>query len=229
MSDHRLYAAVLVDRESYRILTGYLGFIQDEASLDLRAPYGMPGPTRSGHHFRFEARREKYQRRFQGEVADMVERFLREHPDVERLVVGGNETEAHGVARALSPEAHQKLMGVVPMPMRSSDAEVTGRVTPHAQAFEEELDVEELARIQAANRAGRGVYGPEPVLDALSRSLARDVYVSSHLPDADLVERLTRDAVVSGASVRFLHRAAATTLDDEGGVAARLYYAPADV
>lgn len=226
MSDHRLYLAVLVDQESVRVLTGYLGFIRDDASLELSAPYGMPGPTRSGHGFRFDNRRDKYQRRFHRGIAEHIDGIMRKTPAIERLVIGGSETEAHGVAQALSQSAHQKLLGVIAAPMGASDADVAARVAPHAERFEEDVDLEEVAALAAGRRSGRAVFGAQPVVDAVSQSLAKDIYISSHLSDEELVERLTQHAVRSGTTVRFVHRGAAEQLDADEGVAARLYYAP---
>lgn len=225
MSDHHLYLTVLVDQQTVRAVSGYLGFVQDVARLDLSGPWGMPGATRSGHQFRFEARREEYQERYHADVADQIDRYLVDNPDVERLVIGGATVEAHGVARALSQRSHQALLGVLPIPVDASDADVAERISVHAQAFEEQHDHEVMAALGAARAAGRGVTGADEVVASLVQYLARDVIVSSHLADADLIERVTRLAVLSGAAIRFVHRAAADEIDTDGGVAARLYYA----
>lgn len=225
MSDHHLYLTILVDQQSVRAVEGYLGFVQDVARLDLSGPWGMPGATRSGHQFRFEARREEYQERYHADVADQVDRYLIDYPDIERLVIGGATVEAHGVARALSQRSHEALVGVLPIPVEASDSDIAERITPHAQAFEEEHDLALMGAFGAARAAGRAVTGANDVVAALEQYLARDVVVSSHLADADLVERVTRLAVLSGADVRFVHRGAADLLDDDAGVGARLYYA----
>jgi hypothetical protein len=225
MSDHRLYVTVLVDQQSVRAVSGYLGFVSDVAHLELSGAWGMPGATRSGHQFRFEARREEYQGRFHADVAEQIDRFLVDDPEVERLVLGGTATEAHGVARALSARSHAALVGVVPMPVGSTDAEITARLDPHAQAFEEQQDLEQLAALGAADAAGRAVRGLDATASALEQFLARDVLLSAHLAPGEDVERICRGAVLSGADVRVLHAAAATALDEQGGAAARLYYA----
>ncbi|HYN30154.1 MAG TPA: hypothetical protein VES95_09840 [Dermatophilaceae bacterium] len=225
LCDHRLYAAVLVDREEARAVTGHLGFVDDLATIELGPEWGMPGPTRSGHQFRFEARQEKYQAKAHAAVAAEVDRLLDETPAIERLVLGGLETEAHGVARALAARSHRRLVGVVAIPMDSSDAELAERVRPHADAFERQQDHEAAAAFEAARGIGRAVSGPERTVRALEQYLARDVLVSAHLGDTDLVERVARLTVLTGVEVRFLHGEAAAALDADGGVGARLYYA----
>jgi hypothetical protein len=225
LSDHRFYAVFLVDRQTVRAVTGHLGFDLDTALLELHDPWGMPGATRSAHQFRFDARREEYQGRYHADVAEQVDRFLLEHHDVERLVIGGEAGEAHGVARALSHRSHELLVGVIPMRLDTPDSDIVERVSPHAEAFEEEQDLEQVAALGAARASGRGVVGAEPVIGALEQFLARDVLVSSRFGDDDVLEEAARHTVLSGARLRFVHRAAADALDGDGGVGARLYYA----
>jgi hypothetical protein len=225
MSEHRYYVTVLVDQQSARAAEGYLGFVGDVAHLELSDAWGMPGATRSGHQFRFEARREEYQERFHADVADQIDRYLVENADVERLVLGGIATEAHGVARALSQRSHRALMGVVPMSVTSRHDEISERVEPHAQAYEHEQDLALVAALGSARVAERAADGPAATLAALDQYLAREVLVSAHLDDGDLLEALSRAAVLSGVDVHLLHGSAAEALDDIGGVAARLYYA----
>lgn len=225
MSEYRHYLTVLVDQQSARAAEGYLGFVGDVAHLELGDAWGMPGATRSGHQFRFEARRAEYQERFHADVADQIDRYLVENPAVERLVLGGIATEAHGVARALNQRSHRTLMGVVPMPVGSSDEEISQRVDPHAQAYEDEQDLALMAALATARAAGRAADGPGSTLAALDQYLAREVLVSGHLDDLNLVEAVSRAAVLAGIDVHLLHGRAAAELDDLGGVAARLYYA----
>jgi len=225
MSEYRYYLTVLVDQQSARAAEGYLGFVGDVAHLEFGAAWGMPGTTRSGHQFRFEARRAEYQERFHADVADQIDRYLVENVDVERLVLGGIAAEAHGVARALNQRSHRALMGVVPMPVGSSHDEISQRVDPHAQAYEDEQDLALMAALGAARAADRAADGPEASLAALDQYLAREVLVSGHLDNSDLLEAVARGAVLSGVDVHLLHGRAADELDDLGGVAARLYYA----
>lgn len=222
LCDNRLYAAVLVDSEEARTVTGHLGFVEDLATLELGWGWGA---TRSGHRFRFEARQEKYRAKAHATIAAEIDRLLDESPEVERLVLGGVETEAHGVARALAARSHSRLVGVIAIPLVSSAQELAERVRPHADEFEQQQDLEAAAAFEAARGAGRAVSGPDRTVRALEQYLARDVLVSSHLTDPELLERVTRLAVLTGVEVRFLHRDAAAALDADGGVGARLYYA----
>lgn len=140
-------------------------------------------------------------------------------------MLGGIATEAHGVARALSQRSHRALMGVVPIPVTSSADEISERIDPHAEAYENEQHLGLVAALGSARAAGRAADGPAASLAALDQFLAREVLVSAHLDDGDLLEALARAAVLAGVDVHLVHGSAADALDDLGRVAARLYYA----
>jgi hypothetical protein len=113
------------------------------------------------------------------------------------------------------------------MPVDSTEAEVAERITPLAQRFEEDEDFDATARLSDALASGLAVAGGPAVLAALDQFLVREILVSSHVTDAELLEKAVRQAVISGAAIRFVHREAAEQLDAQDGVVARLYYAAA--
>ena len=227
MNDHKLYVTVLVDQQSARLVEGYLGYVGDVATLDMTSNWGERGGSRGTHQFRADARADEFQSRYHQYLAREIDRLLAETPEIERLVLGGNAVEAHGVARELGQHASSKLLGVVAMPVDSTNAQVAERITPLAQRFEEEEDFDVTARLSDALAAGLAVAGGPAVLAALDQFLVREILVSSHLTDAGLLEQALRQAVISGAATRFVHREAAEQLDAQDGIVARLYYAAA--
>ena len=227
MNDHRLYVTVLVDQQSARLVEGYLGYVGDVATLDMSSNWGERGGSKGTHQFRADARADEFQSRYHQYLAQEIDRLVAETPEIERLVLGGNAVEAHGVARELGQQASSKLLGVVAMPVGSTEAEVAERITPLAQRFEEDEDFDVTARLSDALASGLAVAGAPAALAALDQYLAREILVSSHVTDAELLERVVRQAVISGAVVRFVHREAAEQLDAQDGVVARLYYAAA--
>lgn len=227
MNDHRLYVTVLVDQQSARLVEGYLGYVGDVATLDMTSNWGERGGSRGTHQFRADARADEFQSRYHQYLAREIDRLLAETPEIERLVLGGNAVEAHGVARELGQQASSKLLGVVAVPVDSTNAEVAERITPLAQRFEEEEDFDATARLSDSLAAGLAVAGGPAVLAALDQFLVREILVSSHLTDAGLLEKAVRQAVISGAAIRFVHRDAAEQLDAQDGIVARLYYAAA--
>ena len=227
MNDHRLYATVLVDQQSARLVEGYLGYVGDVAALDMTSNWGERGGSRGTHQFRADARADEFQGRYHRYLGAEIDRLIADTPEIERLVLGGNAAEAHGVARELGPQASSKLLGVVAMPVDSSNADIAERITPLAQRFEQDEDLDVVARLSDAVAAGLAVTGGPAVTAALEQSLVRELLVSSHLTDPALLEDAIRQAVVTGANVRFVHREAAELLDATDGIVARLYYAAA--
>lgn len=225
MNDHRLYVTVLVDQQSARLVEGYLGYVGDVATLHMTSNWGERGGSRGTHQFRADARADEFQSRYHQYLAQEIDRLLADTPEIERLVLGGNALEAHGVARELGQQASSKLLGVVAMPVGSTEAEVAERITPLAQRFEADEDFVVTARLSDALAAGLAVAGGPAVLAALDQFLVREILVSSHFTDAELLEKAVRQAVISGATVRFVHREAAEQLDAQDGIVARLYYA----
>lgn len=225
LSEYRLYAAVLVDGGSARLVTGSLGFIADVVTISFDNRWGMDSAGRSGHNFRFESRQEEFQQRHQRNIAAQIDQLVADHPEIDRLVLGGATVEAHGVARALGQRATNALIGVVAAPTNSTDAELTERIRPLAEAVEHDFDLAIVASLRAATGAGRAVFGADQVRQALANGVAQEVVLSTHIADRDLTEDLVRAALLAGASITFVHNEAADELDPVDGVAARLYYA----
>ncbi len=225
LSEHRLYAAVLVDRQSARLVAGAMGFVNDIVTLRFGTGWGDFGPATEGHQLRFESRLEEYQHKHQRFIAEQVDRFVLAHPEVDRLVLGGTADQAHGVARALGKRASHALVGVIPMPVNCSDADLVERIRPLAEQVEHDVDWAVVSGLHAVAGAGRAVFGLRAVGDALASGVVQQVVVSSHLDDVEVVEDIVGRALHAGAEVTFVHQDAATDLDPTDGVAARLYYA----
>ena len=84
-------------------------------SLRMGSNWGMPGATRSGHRFRFEARQEEWQRKYHKAIAEDLDDLV-VRGEVDRLILEGAEREAHGVLRAMHERAADQVAGVVRIP-----------------------------------------------------------------------------------------------------------------
>lgn len=225
LSEHRLYCMVLVDGETARLAEAAMGFVDDRALLQLDTRWGEPWPTRSEAKLRYDHRRLEYQARHQREVANRIDQLLVDQPHIDRLVLGGNETEAHGVARALGQQATRALVGIVPAPVASTEAELLQRIAPVAEQVEMDADLAVVSGLKAATGSGRAVFGRQAVADALAAGVVQELVLSSHLPGEDALEAIVAQALAAGAEVTVVHTDAATELDGTDGVAAKLYYA----
>lgn len=225
LSEHRLYCMVLVDGETARLAEAAMGFVDDRVLLQLDTRWGEPWPTRSEAELRYDHRRLEYQERHQRAVARRIDELLLEQPRIDRLVLGGNETEAHGVARALGRPATRALVGIVPAPVASAEADLLQRIAPIAEQVEFDADLAVVAGLQAATGSGRAVFGRSAVSAALTAGVVQELVLSSHLPPSDGLEAIVAQALGAGADVTVVHRDAAAALDGTDGLAARLYYA----
>jgi hypothetical protein len=161
----------------------------------------------------------------QREVARRIDELLSEQPRIDRLVLGGNETEAHGVARALGQRATRALVGILSAPVASSEADLLQRIAPIAEQVELDADLAVVAGLQAATGSGRAVFGRRAVSDALAAGVVQELVLSSHLPASDALEAIVAQALGAGAEVTVVHQDAAAALDGNDGLAAKLYYA----
>lgn len=225
MDEYQHYLAVLIGADRMRAVSSYLGFVGEVATLKLDTRWGMEDPDRWLRNFKVESRSEEHQRNYQKSVADQVNRMMIENPDVERLILGGSEREAHGVRNYLHPHVAGQVVAILPIPVDSTDSEVVGRIEDVAIAYERDGEREIVERVVGAARAGGpGVTGLDEVWTALEEHRVRLLVVASPVEDEELGERLMRRAFDSSATVEFVHGEAAELLREYGSIAAALYY-----
>ena len=151
--------------------------------------------------------------------------MLVDHPQIDRLVLGGNETEAHGVAGALGKQAARALVGIVPAPVASAEADLLQRVAPIATLVESDADLALVGGLRAATGSGRAVFGEAAVRDALAAGVVQELVLSSHRGGSESLDEIVARALAAGAEVSVVHQDAAAQLDATDGIAAKLFYA----
>ena len=225
IDEYQHYLAVLIGADRMRAVSGYLGFVGEVATLELDSSWGMDDPERLLRQFKIESRREEHQRAYHKSVAEHVNRWFFESPDVERLILGGNEREAHGVRNQLHPYVAERVVAILPIPVDSTDAEVVSRIKDVAIAYERDEERDIVERIVGEARAGgRAVTGLDEVATALREHRVRTLVISSRFDGTDDMEGMLRDAFASSATIEFVHGGAAELLGDYGSIAAALYY-----
>ena len=223
MDEYRSYLVALIAADSYRIVTGYLGFVGEVASVELDRNWGMRGATRSAHQFRFETHREQHQRGYQLGLAKDIDKVLFDNPHIDRIVLGGNEKEAHGVRSLMHPKAADSVVAILPVPVDSTDDEIVRRVEPAAIAYERDREAALIDRVMEMTRAGgRASAGRDDVTGLLERGVVRTLVLAS--PQDEPIEPLLRLAFHSSSRVEFVHGEPAERLRAKGGVACELYY-----
>jgi hypothetical protein len=226
---------VRVDHKQAHFMVIYLGGIEYEDKLthDLDVDDWHTEPrgddahdqiviSASNKHYRLEARVEEHIERFFRDVAQRVQ-MLSQQYDTQRIILGGIQESAHALKELLTGVT---VIDVLALPLRDSPAEVLEKVLPVARDYErgqEAALVDEV--INLAKAGGRAALGAGPVGLALQEGRV-ELLIASWTSESDTVtERLIVQALANNAKIELVHGDAATALNAEGGVAARLFYA----
>ena len=223
MDEHHHYLVALVAANGYRIVTGYMGFVGEVARVELDRNWDMQGTIRRKDHFSFEAHRDHHQRSYQQGLATDIDKVLFDNPEIDRIVLGGSEKEAHGVRSLMHPKAAESVVAVLPIPIDSAEAQILERVEPVAIAYERDRESALVDQVIEMTRAGgRASIGRDDVTGLLERGTVRTLILAA--PQKEPLEPLLRLAYYSSSRVEFVHGEPAERLRAQGGVAAELYY-----
>ncbi len=223
------YLIVLIDSDHVRTVSAFLGHGETgELELQPSGHWGAKYYSRTGHTSRWESHVDDWQQRWIRGVADQLLEQTSQSPTLDRIVIGGNEKEAHALRAALHPKLRPQVVGVVPMEMYLEDHQVLEKVWPLAEAFERanELDIVRSV-IDRAESGDRGALGDQAVGEALASRQVRRLILAWPVEDQALATTMIRRAFDSAAAVEFVHGEAAELLRKEGkagGVAADLYW-----
>ncbi|MDJ0953068.1 MAG: hypothetical protein QNJ81_05260 [Acidimicrobiia bacterium] len=225
LSAYHRYLVVLIAANRIRAVAAHQGGIDGDDDLTLSHNWGMHSATRSGHRFRFEARIEEWQRKYQAAVAAELDGLLA-NGEVDRVILGGAEREAHGVYRAMSDRTAEQVAGVVSVPVDADEAAILDGIAPVVRAYEDSQEREAVRRVRRLSEiSGRAVLGAEDVDAALANAAVRRLVIAAGRVDRDVREDRVRKSYAQGAEVMFLFGAARNDLDEHDGVAAELYWA----
>jgi hypothetical protein len=120
----------------------------------------------------------------------------------------------------------KRVIALLPIPMRSATPEIAESVLTHALDYERQEEMGLVNQvIDFAKSGGRGALGPKAVMEALEMQRVELLIMPRELDDTHLASELPLRAFASGGSVELVHGEAADRLKQEGGLAARLYYA----
>lgn len=239
LDEYERYLIVLVDQQEARFFTAYLGEadFQESVEIDLegydfqdRTSYhnaaagsvqGQAGSPRD----QFENMIDEHRARYYRSVVDEIEKQSQKQGTT-RVILGGVEESAHAVRNFMNDKQAEKIVSIVSIPMRSSMQEILDRVQPVAYAYERENETTLLQQvIDFAKSGGRGALGQKAVSEALEQQRVELLIASWPLEDEAHFQQLAEQAFMSSGSIELVHGEVAERLRQEGGIAARLYYA----
>ncbi|MDX1991781.1 MAG: VLRF1 family aeRF1-type release factor [bacterium] len=241
IDEYEPYLLVLVDSEEARFVDVYLGQLeQRETIADDRNEYdhvqrtafssrptpGGFGSDQGNEEDKFEDMIDELIARFHREVAQRT-RDLMARLDADRLIIGGPEKSAHAVKSYLHDEVANKLVTVINAPLREAMPDLMARITPIAQEYERQKEMELVQQvIDFAKSGGRGALGRKAVQDALMMQQVETLVIPWPLQDDDdFLRELPERALRTSMNIELVSGEAGERLRQEGGLGARLYYA----
>jgi hypothetical protein len=240
IDEYEPYLVVLVDQEEARFFTSTLGSIGFQESVERsedvsewreKTIMSNPGPGvdhgavhgGSGRDD-FEKRMDEQRVHLYRDVATHIEKLMQQH-SARRLILGGAEQSAHAVLNILPEKLKSSVVGVLPIPLRSTSQQIFDQALSAAEEFERQNELELVSQvIDFARSGGRGVLGREGVLQAMEMQRVELLILAWPAADTELASDLALRALSLNSGIELVHGAAAEQLNGEDGVAARLYY-----
>lgn len=242
IDEYEHYLIALVDREEAHILSAYLGAASreetvttDRFAFEFREKTLMPRPpqpiaedgyaTAGSQRDAFDDKIDDWIASFHRDVADRIRRMY-ENDQASRIILGGTQKAAHGVREFLHDKVAAAVVDVLPIPLAASDHEVMAKALPAALAYERKHEHQLVQSvIDMAKAGGRGALGLEAVDKASTMRQIETLIVPWPLSEPLVYENLAVDVIRSGGQVELVAGEAAALLNQNGGIAARLYYA----
>jgi hypothetical protein len=238
IDEYEPYLLVMVDHEKARFLAAYLGSVgyQETATLDLdtedwprktvqTTSFSADGMAARNARDDFDKRVDHFTEQFYRDVAGRAVKLAAEQK-ARRIILGGNEESANAVRAHLPETASSSVVAVLPIPMRCNTKEILAHVAPAALEYERQEEMALVNQvIDMAKAGGRAVLGRKAVTGSLNHHRVELLVASWPPADADKTAELALQAFASGGQIELVHGDAADRLNQEGGLAAQLYYA----
>jgi hypothetical protein len=236
MDEYKRYLLVLVDHEQARFLSAYLGRVTGGEAMELDFDDYDFGDSRFIHtrgttsgsqgsgQDDFADMRDEYIRRFHSDVASRIRKLMGKL-QTNRIVLGGNEQAVKQVQSLLHDSLKKQVVGIVALPLDSSDRKVAKAIQEKAEIYEREQELKLVdAVIDLAKSGGRGTLGYENIKQAFAMQQVEILLLPFPMNDEEQAAELSLLALLSNTELELLHGEPAEKLREEGGVAARLYY-----
>lgn len=224
LDEYEQHLVALLAKDEARALILALG--DTTTDLQVRADNAwLRNVRKSAHTENIESRKDDLDRRFLNDMANRVDKYFLENPDIQRVVLGGNTEMAHAILGLLHPAVQDRVVAILPIPITDAPHTIADRVRDTATQAERDYELMVVNDIvNQAKAGGRGAIGLTAVQRAADRA-AIQLLALTYPADAETVEPLLLHAVQSGATIEFVRGEAADRVAQEGGIVARLYYA----
>lgn len=170
LDEHERYAVVLVDSQKARIVTVFLGEVEEHRDLIAFTPPRPDNPP--SDKLRSQSRMERHH---DESVANHVKNVAKElsrlvdELEVDRLVLGGSSEAANALARALPKRLQGRLVEVLPIPVTASNGEILQRTAEVQERLERAQELEIVRDLlREVRKGGKAVAGLPATLEAVN-------------------------------------------------------------
>lgn len=171
LDEHERFGVVLVDAKRARLLTIFMGEIEEHRDLIAAVPPATTSPAsdRILSKPRVERRQTEGLAAHARNVATEMARLL-DQLEVDRLIIGGAVEAAAELSRALPKRLRGRLVEVLPIPLTASPDEILARTTEVQARIERAAELETVRDLlKEVRKGGRGVAGLPATLAAINQ------------------------------------------------------------
>jgi hypothetical protein len=227
LDEYEQFLVVLFAQDQARALNLFLGSSADEVDVHVDQTWHRR-LRKTGHQANIAQRQDELDRRFARWASERLNQHFLDSDDVSRVVFGGNLQVAAAVRNYLHPAVAERIISLMPIPIDAPAQEIADAMRDVALMHEREYEVvlvnQLVGRAKAGGRAALGMEAVDRALDMQSVSLL----VLPYPIDPSIADELFVKGIYSGSDVEFVDGEAARILEQEGGIAARLYYVAQD-
>jgi peptide subunit release factor 1 (eRF1) len=226
---YRRHAAVVLDTHSARIFVFALGEVMAETAVETET---IPRSEAGGwSQARYQRHADEFQRQHARDVAQALERLVREER-VDCIVVAANDVARPLLRAELPKDLAQRVVEVDELDVHSSRDQILRRSLEVARAQDARDDADRVRRMLDAYRAGGlGVVGVDATLRALASGQVHELLIGAEpailragdgRPVAEVADELIAKARQTDARVTFIEDS--RLLADAGGVGGLLRF-----
>jgi peptide subunit release factor 1 (eRF1) len=171
LDEHERFGVVLVDQKRARLLTVFLGEIEEHRGLISEVPPRPDSPSsdRLRSQPRMERRHDESVSTHVRMVAAELARLL-DQLEVDRLIVGGAVEVGSELVRQLPKRLRGRLVEVLPIPIGAGTEEILARTSEVQLRIERAAELEVVRDLlKEVRKGGRAVAGLSATLDAINQ------------------------------------------------------------
>lgn len=223
LDKYKKYLVLVMSEMEVRAIELFLGRVSDETFIEtnnrVKTRFGKKAKTLASDRRDLETE-EAYAR----DLAEEINSYFMDDPDIDRLILAGNQKIAHNVKSKLHPLVEDQVVSILRMDIKAKEPDISKIVAEISNQFEEEKDIIEIKDLVSIhNSQGLGVLELNDVKSALTDGRVKKLMVSYPFVDTEKI-KLVYEAFLNGVNINFVFGKAKEKLDKLGGIGAYLYY-----